>query len=110
MSILVSSIFIALLIYFCYKKYNSDIEVAYFRGGAQARAFDYWLVTHRKKVYEKFLKSDIYLDLHIITRDENVKHSMDIKRYCPLLQDIKNDMKEYNRTSEKIIDSLCNKK
>ncbi len=109
-SILVSSIFIVLL-FFCYKKYNKDVEAAYFYGSAQERAFDYWLITHKnKKEYEKFFKSYIYFDLDIINRDKSIKHLMDMKRYCSIIHDIKQDIKEYNISSEKIIDSLCNKK
>jgi len=97
--------------YICYDKYQNDIEIAYYLGGADERATSFSLIilSKKNKAYDfnKHIKSMIAFDLKILNENEDIKSRINLKRYCETIIYIKNDL---NTSAEKLINQLCMKK
>ena len=100
--------------YICYNQYNKNMEVAYYLGGVDERATSASLILLAKKQktlnFKEHMQSMIIFDLQVLNKNNKIKSKLNLKRYCDSIIYIKNDLYDFNSSSEKLINKLCKKK
>ena len=108
--ILLISVLIVIILsgYFIYQKYQKSIKIKSYVAIVEERALMYSLLTldqkRGTKHFDNYLKSLIWFDLRAMSKYDDIKNKINLKRYCNNLQNIQNDS---NQSIKHIFHKIC---